>query len=239
MLVLLADTRKKLLWLWLGFTSIIMILIILQTLAGKFDLIERMAWLWAFTHLLPILLLLLCAVLLNKNPSKVLYQSTFQAVYYASLGYLILIILTIFALPYATLNWSIEEYLRKSNLWLMPYQAVLLIAFGIMYFKKETIFQPDPDIMLEYVGKKLEFAKRKGNLAQSKAFETLNTEGGMNDVLNLLKSKLTSEANDIILLQSQYTEWQRQRDLNLTPEGDLQRELNRLTLAVINYIEKL
>ncbi|MCB0545513.1 MAG: hypothetical protein KDC70_18445, partial [Saprospiraceae bacterium] len=62
MLVLLADTRKKLLWLWLGFTAFIMLLFFLQTLAGKYEDIESKAWGWVFAHLLPTLLLLFAAV---------------------------------------------------------------------------------------------------------------------------------------------------------------------------------
>ncbi len=239
MLVLLADTRKKLLWLWLGFTAFIVLLIIVQTLTGKFEGIETQAWTWTFTNLLPVLLLLLSAVLLNKNPSKVLFQATFRAIFFSSLAYLLVLISTLFALPYATHQWSIEVYFSKSYLWLMPFQAVLLLAFGIMYFKKETLFQPDPDIMLEYVGKKGEFAQRKGNITQAQAFEGIHTEAGMVEVLNRLQEKLPADSNDIILLESQFADWQRQRDLNLTNEQDLQRIYNRLTLAVINYIEKL
>jgi hypothetical protein len=239
MLVLLADTRKKFLWLWLGFTAFIVLLIIAQTLTSKFEGIEIKAWVWTFANLLPVLLLLLSAVLLNKNPSKVLFQATFRTIFFASLAYLIVLILTLFAIPYATQQWSIEAYFSKSYLWLMPFQAVLLIAFGILYFKKETLFQPDPDIMLEYVGKKGEFAKRKGNIAQAQAFEGIHTENGMADVLNILQEKLPADNNDIVLLESQFADWKRQRDLNLTSEQDLQRTYNRLTLAVINYIEKL
>jgi hypothetical protein len=48
-----------------------------------------------------------------------------------------------------------------------------------------------------------------------------------------------SEVNDVLLLQNQYNNWQHNNDLNLATPEDLQRGLNRQTLAIINLIEKL
>ena len=239
MLILLADTRKKLLWLWLVFTAIIVLLIFIQTITGKFEDIENKAWLWAFTHLLPALLLLITAVLMNKNPSKVLLSSTFRLIFMATLTYLLLVLMTLLAMPFATIKQSIQEYFNQSYMWLVPFQVVLLITFGILYFKKETYFRPNAAIMKEFVSKKAEFAQRKGNTIQSEAFELLIADDKMPEVLDLLKARLKSSTNDIVLLESQYTEWQQQRDMNLLSADELQRTLNRLMLAVVSYIEKL
>ncbi|MEZ4967353.1 MAG: hypothetical protein R2791_19085 [Saprospiraceae bacterium] len=239
MLVLLADTRKKLLWLWLGFTAFIMLLFFLQTLAGKYEDIESKAWGWVFVHLLPALLLLFTAVLLNKNPSKVLLRATFRAVYFGALAYLLWLMLTLLALPVATTHWSIEEYLHKSYAWLLPFQAVLLLAFGLLYFRKAPIFQPNPAIMQQYVSKKAEFAQRSGNALQERIFKTLASEEGLGAALEQLRTHLKGDENAVIMLQNQYAEWQKQRDLNLLPPDTLQRELNRMTMAAAGYVEKL
>ena len=239
MLVLLTDTRKKLLWLWLGFTAGLVLLVFVQTLTGKLEDIEGTAWAWVFAHLLPGLLLLFAAVLLNKNPSKVLLRATFRAVYAGALAYLLMLVLTLFVLPVATANWSIEEYLAKSYLWLMPFQAVLLLAFAVMYFRKEPRFSPNAAIMEQYVSKKAEFAQRTGNLAQVQAFRMLITDGGLGAALEHLRSHLPAASNDIAVLQNQYAEWTKQRDLNLLSPDALQRELNRLTMTTAGYVEKL
>lgn len=239
MLVLLADTRKKLLQLWLIFTAALVLLIFVQTLTGKFEDIEMKAWGWVFAHLLPALLLLLAAVLLNKNPSKVLMLTTFRAVYAAALAYLLLLTLTLLALPMATVNWSIEEYLAKSYTWLLPFQASLLLAFALMYFRKEPLFRPNAAIMQQYVAKKTEFAQRAGNVLQVQGFEMLTADGGLGAALEHLRSYLKTDENAVIVLQSQYTEWIKQRDLNLLPPDALQRELNRLTMATTGFIEKI
>jgi hypothetical protein len=239
MLILLADTRKKLLWLWLIFSIITILLVLVQTIAGKYEDMLGTTWLWVFVNLLPSLLLLFVAVLLNKNPSKVLLINTFRAVYGSAWAYLLLLLLTLLALPFATANYSIEAYLKDAYLWLLPFQIILLVVFCLLYFRKETLFRPNAAIMEEYVSKKAEFAQRTGNDNQINAFNALINDDDLSDVLTVLRTHLTDSKNDIIVLQSQYVNWQKQRDLNLTPPDALQRDLNRLTMAIINYIEEL
>jgi len=239
MLILLADTRKKLLWLWLGFAVALVLLAFVQTLNGKFELVEMQAWSWLFIQLLPGMLLLFAAVLLNKNPSKVLMRATFRAVYAGTLAYLLLIALTFFALPMAVANMSIEAYLTKSYTWLLPFQAGLLLAFTVLYFRKEPLFRPNAHIMQEYVSKKAEFSLRSGNTARIQAFELLASDGGLGAMLDYLRDHEKTDTNAVVLLQNQYAEWTKQRDLNLLPPDALQRELNRLTMAAVGFAEKI
>ena len=239
MLILLADTRKKLLWLWLGFAVALVLLAFVQTLNGKFELVEMRAWSWLFIQLLPGMLLLFAAVLLNKNPSKVLMRATFRAVYVGTLAYLLLIALTFFALPMAVANMSIEEYLTKSYTWLLPFQAGLLLAFSMMYFRKEPLFRPNAHIMQQYVSKKAEFSLRSGNTARTQAFELLASDGGLDAMLDYLRDHEKTDTNAVVLLQNQYAEWVKQRDLNLLPPDALQRELNRLTMAAVGFAGKI
>ena len=238
MLVLLADTRKKLLWLWLGFTAGLVLLFFVQTIAGKYEDIEAQAWTWLFVQILPGILLLWAAVLLNKNPSKVLMRATFRAVYAAALAYLLLVSVTLLALPMATANWSIAAYFAQSYTWLLPFQAVLLILFGWLYFRKEMLFRPNAAILQQYVEKKAEFARRGANSIQMQAFEHLMAEGGLAATLDFLRSRYPDN-NDVLVLQNQLAGWKNQADLNLSSQEVLQRELNRMTLAAIAIIEKL
>lgn len=238
MLVLLADTRKKLLWLWLGFTAVLVLLVFIQTLAGKYEAIEGQAWGWIFAQILPGLVLLATAVLLNKNASKIVMRATFWAVYFGALAYLLLVSITLLALPAATVHWSIEEYFGQSYTWLLPFQAVLLILFGWLYFRKEMLFRPNAAILQQYVEKKAEFARRGANSIQMQAFEHLMAEGGLAATLDFLRSRYPDN-NDVLVLQNQLAGWKNQADLNLSSQEVLQRELNRMTLAAIAIIEKL
>ncbi len=239
MLLLLADTRKRLLWLWLGFTAALILLVFVQTLTGKLEGIEMQAWGWIFAQLLPVLGLLFAAVLMNKNPSKVLLRATFLALYVGALAYLLLVTLTLFALPLATKNWSIETYLAKSYAWLLPFQVVLLLAFALLYFRKEPLFRPNAAILQQYVAKKAEFAQRIGSVQQGEAFDLLIAEEGVGPTLNYLRSQPKTDVDGVVMLQGQHAEWLKQRDLNLLPPEALQRDLNRMTMAAIDFMEKL
>ena len=239
MLILLADTRKKLLWLWLSFTTIIIIFVLIQTLTGKLEDIVGTTWLWAFINLLPALVLLLVAVLLNTHPSKVVLKTAFQFVFIATLAYLLFVLGTQLAIPMATLNRSIEEYLQQSYIWLLPFQATLIVAFSLIYFRKMPLFRPNEKILLELVNKKAEYAKRTNNTLQQQAFDMLLADGKMNDFFAFLRTHLKEDANDVVVVQGQYNEWTRQRDLNLSTPEELQIALNKLTLAGVNYVEKL
>jgi Effector-associated domain 11 len=239
MLVLLADSRKKLLWLWLGFTAVIMLFTLIQTVTGKLEDIVGTTWLWVFINLLPALVLLLVAVLLNKNPSKVVLKTAFHLVFVATCAYLLFVLATQWTIPLATRDRSIEDYLQQSYIWLVPLQLVLIIAFSILYFRKTPLFMPNEKILLEIVNKKAEYAKRTSNVKQQQAFDMLIAGDKMNDLFSFLRTHVTTDTNDVIVLQGQYNEWTRQRDLNLATPEELKIALNKLTLASINYVEKL
>jgi hypothetical protein len=239
MLVLLSNTRKKLLWLWLIATAIIMLLILMQTLMGVYEDIIGTAWMWAFVNLLPSLVLLYVVTLLNKNAAKLVLKSIFQSVYFGALAYLFCMFFFLIARPLAPSDQSIEAYLRMSYTLLMPFQILLLLIFSILYFKKEPLFLPNAAIIKDYTTKKAEMAQGKGNLKQEQAFSLLLEEPDLSKVLSFLHANLKEDTNDIVLMQSQYTTWQREKNLNLSSPDVLQRRLNNMTLAVSNYIEKL
>jgi hypothetical protein len=239
MLILLEDTRRKLLWLWLAGAVLAGLLTFVRTQTGMYEDMEAVAWSWYFTHILPTLLLLFVAVIGNRNPSKVVRRSTFFLLYAGGLSYLLLVALTLFGRPDTIQGQSMEDYLRLSYSWLLPFQALLLALFGIFYFRKEPFFQPNAAIVQAYVGKKTEYAHRHGSLLQIQAFDTLIQPDGLARTLAMLAESPGTQKNDLILLQSQYANWTKGRDLNLAAPDQLQRELNRMTLAVIDIIENL
>lgn len=234
MLILLAETRKKLLGLWIGFSAAIALLVLAQTVAARYETIEGLAWAWTAVVLLPTLLLLFSAVLLHKNPSKVLLYSSFRAVYAGTMGYGMFIAVTLLSIPLALRQFSMEQYLRVSLLWLLPFQVLLLVILWLMYFRKEQLILPNARLMQEYVSKKSEFALKNGTPAQIQAFQLLIQEDGAGKTLAFLRNG--TNANDVILLQGRYARWREQRDLNLQAPDALQRELNNITMAVVDLI---
>lgn len=239
MLILLADIRKKFLWLWLTGAILSGLFIFSRTLTGANEGMETGAWLWYFINILPTLSLLFVAVIGNRNSSKVIKRSTFILLFTGVVCYLLFLLVTLFGKPDTMRDQSMEDYLHLSYVWLLPFQSLLLCLFGLLFFRKEAFFQPSAAIMQEYVGKKAEYARRIGSLLQAQAFETLIQPNGLGDTLAILHEGTGTTNKDIVLLKSQYANWKQSRDLNIAPPEQLQRELNRMTLAVIDYIDNL
>jgi hypothetical protein len=237
MLILLTDTRKKLLGLWMTGTGVVILFVLLQTLTGKLEEIEGTAWTWVFVNLLPTLLLLFVAAIRNKNPSKVLYLATFRALVGCLAGYLLLMLVTLLVIPVAVRQWSIEQYFQYSWYWLLPLQIVLLVVLGMLYFRRENQVRPNGTMMVEYLSKKLEFATRTGNLLQAKALKMLTEDNGLEKTLVFLQESVKLISNDLLLLSARFFQWKEGRDLNTVDQETLQREFNRMTLALIDLIE--
>ena len=241
--ILLADTRKKLLWLWLIFTGIIIALFLFMTIVNTFEGVEITAWIWAFISLMPMLAMLFIGVFRNPNPSKVIKKSVFYLVFYGALGYLILTLATLLGLQAwldAHTEGGIGDYFKQSYLWLLPFQILLLGGAWVLYFQKTKLIQPDEKILLEYAQKKAEYAQRFGNLAQQEAFDLLidNKMPALFELMTLqLKGK--PEQNDIVLLQGTYTRIKETHNYDTEDPAVLQRELNRISMALIDIIENL
>ena len=244
--ILLADTRKKLLWLWVVFTAIIISLFLFMTINNAFEGVVGTAWTWAFVCLLPMLALLFMGVVLNPQPSKVIKKATFNLVFYGALGYLLLVLATFIGLR-AWLNAQTEEgigmddYFKLSYFWLLPFQLLLLVGAWFLYFAKTKLLKPNEKILLEYAQKKADYARRFGSLSQQKAFDLL-VQNDMLSLFELMKTEFSSkndERNAVIMLQGNYTRVKETTDFDAEDPAVLQRELNRISLALIDYIEQI
>ena len=243
MWILLADTRKKLLWLWVGFTAVIIALFLFMTLQNTFEGVIMTAWTWAFVSLLPMLSLLFMGVIQNPQPSKVIKKSAFRLVYYGALGYLLLTLATLLGLQAwldAHTEGGIGDYFKQSYLWLLPFQILLLVGAWFLYFQKTKLLQPNEKILLAYAQKKAEYAQRFGNLVQQEAFDLL-IQNKMPALFELVTKQLIGkdEQNDVLLLQSNYSRIKETNDFDTEDPAVLQRELNRISLALIDFIEQL
>lgn len=241
--ILLADTRKKLLWLWLIFTAIILVFFLFMTVVNTFEGVEIAAWLWAFISLFPMLAFLFIGVAQNPNPSKVIKKTTFFVIFWGALVYL-LFLLSVFLGLQAWLDahteGSISDYFNKSYWVLLPFQILLLWGVWILYFEKTKLIQPNEKILLGYAQKKAEYAKRFGSLTQQDAFDLL-LKNKMPALFELLRLQLKSKAeqNDVILLENTYNRIKQTHDLDTEDPAVLQRELNRISKGLIDIIETI
>ena len=242
-LILLADTRKKLLWLWIIFTAGIIGLFLIMTFNNTFEGVEKRAWTWAFVSLLPMLAMLFVGVALNPQPSKVIKRSGFQLIFYGALAYLLLTLATLLgsqAWLDAHTEGGIGDYFGQSYIWILPFQILLLVGAGIFYFRKTPLFKISEKHLMELIEKKTEYAKRIGKIQQVKAFDAL-FESDFDKLFDVLKNDLkgTSEANDVIAQQGRYTHLKEAMDLNTIEPAEAQLNLNQISVAMIDLIERV
>jgi hypothetical protein len=241
--ILLADTRKKLLNVWMIFAAFILGLFLLMTFVGKFEDIEGRSWLWLLTQLLPMLTLLFIGVTLNPQPSKVIKKTYFQTVFYGAIAYLLLVLMTLMGMQLWLLSnteGSILDYFQLSCFWLLPFQAVLLVTVYILYFQNTKLLQANEKILLAYAQKKAEHANRFGSLVQKQAFDHL-LKNDYSSVFDLLEKNLTDkdDRNMSVVIKGQFSELNRQTGFGTLEPAEAQRVLNRITLALIEMIEKV
>jgi effector-associated domain 11 (EAD11)-containing protein len=243
-LVQLKNIRRNLLFLWTGFSVPILFLIFIQTINGKFDGIVGSAWAWVAINLLPILTLLFIGAIQNKHGDKVIQRFIFWIIFGFSFFYLAALLITQFGLSAGTGGKSIYEYFMQSYKWLVPFQVILLLLFSLLFFKKQSIFQPNEKIIKNHFKEKAKTARDKKNTLQQTAFDKL-IEGDFEGLFEQLKIQTKEVINDsdkyneTVLLQSQYNEWKKNTEMNLIDTKDAQITLNRISMALVNLIDEL
>lgn len=242
MWTLLTQTRKTCLWLWLLFTAAVTMLTLLQTTLGKLDEVAPVAWLWVLVLLVPGLAMLFVSVLLNRFPSKIVPNAVHLALWLSTLAYLSLALITVLAEPMAILNGqSIAGHLKQSLWWMLPFNFVLLVGYWLAFVRRAPLFVPDEKIILDVAGTQAEAARKKGNLTRSQCFEEV-AAGNLPAAMEQLKQHLPegrSERNDLAVLMGEYKNLVRSKDLNTIEPAEAQRQLNRITMAVLNLIGQL
>ena len=93
---------------------------------------------------------------------------------------------------------------------------------------------------MELIEKKTEYAKRTGKIQQVKAFDAL-FESDFEALFDVLKNDLkgTSEANDVIAQQGRYSHLKEAMDLNTIEPAEAQLNLNQISVAMIDLIERV
>jgi hypothetical protein len=189
------------------------------------------------------LAVLFMGVTMNPQPSKVIRKATFQLVFYGALGYLLLTLATLLGLQAwlgSHTEGGIADYFQQSYLWLVPFQLMLLVGAWMLYFQKTKLFQPNEKILLEYAQKKADYAQRFGSLPQKQAFDFL-LKNDYPALFQHLQKNLTdtNDRNSSIILQGQYTGITEKSGFDTVDPAEAQREINRITLALVDVFEKL
>ncbi len=244
MLVLLKNIRKKLLYLWTGFSIPVLLLVFVQTIIGKFDGIVGTVWTWVGVNLLPVLVLLFMGAIQNKHGDKVIQRFVFRIILGFSILYLTLLLMTQLGMSARSGDQSIHEYFMQSYQWLIPFQLLLLSVFTTLFYRRQAVFQPSEKIIKNHFKEKAKTADNQNNTFQKEAFDKLidrNFVGLFEQIKFHAKETIddSDKFNETVLLQSQYNEWKKNTEMNLIDTKDAQITINRISMALVNLIDEL
>jgi hypothetical protein len=134
----LERVRLKITAVWLTGALFTSMLLILQTVFGKYGNRAQDVWSWALPTILPTLSLIMSVLgadaLKKRRPVQV-SLGFYRIAISLSGAYLLLVLFTILiepVTPYEPLEW-----LKLSNLWLGPSQGLVASSVGVLFFSKK------------------------------------------------------------------------------------------------------
>lgn len=135
----LSRARSRLAAQWLIGAGIIFLLLILQSVFGKYHDKAQQVWSWALPSLMPTLTLIISVLGANalepQDEGGYVRKSFYRLAMWLSAAYLILILFTILIEPFTTFDSA--QLLNLSNLWLGPFQGFVASAIGLLFFTKK------------------------------------------------------------------------------------------------------
>jgi uncharacterized membrane protein len=138
----LAVAQPRLAVIWFSGGGLILLLVILQSLMGKYEGRTDEAWSWLLPTIMPTLSLIVGALVAGakreNQPEETVTRFVFSLSFWLSLAYLLLVALTIFVSPFAAENVKESlELMHRSNLWLGPLQGLVGAALGVFFTSKK------------------------------------------------------------------------------------------------------
>lgn len=240
---LLSETRKSCIWAALVGTAASVLLVFVQSVSGLLDGIMAQGWLWVMVAIMPALITLWASILLNRYPAKIVHPGAHQVLVWGSWTYFLLALATLLAEPFATQGErSLQQYLSQSLWWMLPLEIILIAGYWLVFYRKDLIFKPSEKVILELAAKKAAAWEGKGQLLRKQCAELI-ANSDLKGAFALMSAQFekngSPEYNAIVLLEGQYTNLARERDLDTIDRDKAQTELNRIAMGVINLVEKL
>jgi len=138
----LDAVRSRLAVVWLGGATIILLVLVLQSLLGHYCDKVQEVWGWLLPTLTPTLGLIVTVLgytaLDPKALEAVVRRSFFIMSLWLSVLYLILVLVVILIQPFVGADCvKAVELMRMSNLWLGPVQGLVASALGVLFVSKK------------------------------------------------------------------------------------------------------
>lgn len=138
MRISMKECKNKLAIVWFLGSGFIILVVLFQTLFGRYADKSPLVWASIIPSLIPTLSLILGVLaadaLSKKRPSKRMVDKNFFRIsLYLSMSYLLILILPFFLMPF--LIQTPLEIIKDSQLWLMPLQGLITGTLGAFFYK--------------------------------------------------------------------------------------------------------
>ncbi len=243
-MLLLSDVRKQLLVLWLVFSTAILLFFLAQAQNGKYLDMETTAWGWVFAQLLPGLIMLIAATLIRFNSGKTVLKWAFWVVFGLTALLLLFVMFTLLRVSGGAAGLSLEDGFARSYRYLLPLQGLLLAIFGVLFFKKENLFQPSEALLRGHAQQLLAQATDTGAVDRRQALE-LFVAADMPALLGFLEEKVRVKStpdhslNEVLLLKNNLVLLRKNTDMGRLTAEETRKEYQRICVAALGLIEEL
>lgn len=141
--VALDHARWQLAKIWFGMAGPTLLLLIFQSVTGKYQDKVQSVWSWALPTIMPTLSLIIAALGVNALEAEVdksqVRRPFYLAACWLSVIYLLMVLFTILIEPFT--RYESLQLMALSNLWLGPFQGLVASVIGVLFFTKK----PKPD----------------------------------------------------------------------------------------------
>ncbi len=130
--------RRRLALLWFAGAAVVFLLVVGQSIGGKYGSAVADAWSWFLPTVLPSLSIMVSVLVLDVRRSsrdRNVDRFVFRLTSWLSVSYLVLVLSTLLLQPIAGVEPI--ELMRRSNLWLGPLQGIVTAALGAFFVKGE------------------------------------------------------------------------------------------------------
>ena len=250
----LLQAKRRLLNGTIIWVSIIFLILLLQTVFGKYGEFANQPWIWFLIVALPIVLAMMFLNFFLNSEGYEVPKMLFNLTHYLNLIYLFSIVFILLYIPFTTPGKT-HEFLFQANIATVPFQLIVITLTVVFFFRarraqnvadqkktlpitidddnylgpvERNIYDGRLDVEIEAI--RTEFRKIKSDL------ETMIIENDVEELFEQIIKFLRSnglEDNDMIRLQGKYNKAIRDRRQSLiTEDTAIVRKTN-----IIKYVQ--
>jgi hypothetical protein len=135
----MARCKRRLATVWFVLSGLIFLLLVAQTVMGRYGNGATDAWGWFLPNVMPTLSLIVAVLVLDQMgkgaQARTADRFLFRLAISLSAAYLLLILLSILVQPFAPLPPL--QLMQQANLWLGPLQGLVAGALGAFFIKAD------------------------------------------------------------------------------------------------------